>query len=409
MIEIPQQIRQLCRPQPVWVAVGAAVVLTGVGIMAIETARPVYAPVQARWLVISLMVAAVCVLPHPRWVAASVAPLVVVTLGLLVVVILPWMPRSIVPVRNGATCWVNLRLMMFQPSELAKIVFVLSLASYLRYRSSYRTLRGLLVPFVLMFVPVVLILKEPDLGTALIFLPAMFVMLVAAGARLTHLGALVGLAAVAVVLNVAVIYVMPDSLQILKPHQRQRIVAMISRTQGDQRYADGIGYQQDKAMTLVGSGAWSGYGHLRSETIVRFNRLPESHNDMIFSVIVNRWGLLGGLGVVGLYLVLTVSLLLVAAGTKDPFARLAIVGFGGLVFGQAAINIGMTVGVLPVTGITLPFVSYGGSSLAATYAMIGLVLNFASRRPVFVGRPSFEFDGGHSVVGPSRHMSARHF
>ena len=408
MMRMPDQIRQLCRPQPVWVAVGAAVVLSGVGILAIETARPVYALVQTRWLVISLMVAAVCVLPHPRWIAASVAPLVVVTIGLLVVVILPWMPRSIVPVRNGATCWVDLHLMMFQPSELAKIVFVLSLALYLRYRSSYRTLRGLLVPFVLMFVPVVLILKEPDLGTALIFLPAMFVMLVAAGARLTHLGALMGLAAAAVALNVAVIYVMPDSLQILKPHQRQRIVAMISRTQGDQRYADGIGYQQDKAMTLVGSGAWSGYGGLRSETIVRFNRLPESHNDMIFSVIVNRWGLLGGLGVVGLYLVLTVSLLMVAAGTRDPFARLATVGFGGVVFGQAAINIGMTVGVLPVTGITLPFVSYGGSSLAATYAMIGLVLNFASRRPVFVGRPSFEFDGGYSAVGPSRHMATRH-
>ncbi len=409
MIDWTGQFRQLCRPQPVWCALAAAVALSVMGLAAISTAQPAYWPIQLRWLAISLIVATVCVLPHPRLIAAAVPWLVVVTIGLLVVVIVPFMPRSIVPVRNGATCWVNLYLMMFQPSELAKIVFVLSLALYLRYRSSYRTLRGLLVPFVLMFVPVVLILKEPDLGTALIFAPALFVMLVAAGARLSHLSALVGLALLAVVLNVVAIYTLPDSLQILKAHQRQRIIAMISRSQGDQRYVKDIGYQQDKAMTLAGSGGVSGYGADGARTIVRFNRLPESHNDMIFAVMVNRWGLLGGMVVLGTYLVLTVSLLLVAAGTKDPFARLAVVGFGGLLFSQAVINIGMTVGLVPVTGITLPFVSYGGSSLATTYAMIGLVINFASRRPIVVSRPAFEFDRFDQAVGSTRGTTLRSY
>lgn len=401
MISLPDQARHLCRPQPAWLVLAAAATLSGIGILAIETAVPVYGAIQLRWLIISLLVAAICAMPHPRLIAMVVAPLSTITLCFLVMIILPFMPRSIVPVRNGATCWVNLHFMMFQPSELAKIVFVLSLALYLRYRNSFRTLRGLLVPFVLMFVPVLLILKEPDLGTALIFAPAMFVMLVAAGARLAHLTVLIGLVLLAVVVNIAVIYTLPDSLQILKPHQRQRIVAMISRTQGDRRYVDSIGYQQEKAITLVGSGGVAGMGAERSHTMVRFNRLPESHNDMIFAVIVNRWGLWGGGAVMGLYLVLILSLLQVAAGTKDPFARLTTVGFAGLIFSQAVINIGMAVGLLPVTGITLPFISYGGSSLAASYAMVGLVINFASRRPVYGTRPAFEFDGGDAVATPS--------
>ena len=399
MTEMPwiAQIKQLRRPGPVWWALLAAVALSVIGVMAIGTASPVHASIQIRWLVISLIVAALCVVPHPRLIARASPALVGLTLVLLVVVILPMMPRSIVPVRNGATCWIDLRLMMFQPSELAKIMFVLALALYLRYRNSYRTLRGLLVPFGLMFVPVLLILKEPDLGTALIFVPALFVMLVAAGARLAHLASLVALVLLAIVVNVAIIYALPDSMQVLKPHQRQRIEAMISRTQGDDRHKKDIGYQQDKAMTLVGSGGVYGYGAGRSDTIVRFNRLPEDHNDMVFAVIVNRWGLLGGAVTLGLYLVLVGSFLLVAGGTKDPFARLATVGFAGLLFSQAVINVGMTIGILPVTGITLPFVSYGGSSLATTYAMIGLVINFASRRAVFVSRPAFEFDRAGTV------------
>ena len=301
-MHIPDQVRQLCRPQAAWSALLAAVGLTAIGIAAIGTAHPVYGAVQLRWLCISLVAATLCVLPHPRLIVHAVLPLAVVTLVMLVVLILPFMPKTLVPVRNGAKCWVNLYFMMFQPSELAKIVFVLALAAYLRYRNSYRTLRGLLIPFTLMFVPVWLILAEPDLGTALIFGPALFVMLVAAGARLSHLGALIGLAITAIIINVAVIYTLPDSMQVLKAHQRQRIVAMVERARGNNTHVQDIGYQQDKAMTLAGSGGVWGYGPQRSQTIVRFNKLPHDHNDMIFAVIVNRWGLVGGGGDVGVVL-----------------------------------------------------------------------------------------------------------
>ena len=397
MIITDRWLRWLPLPLSACLAVGAAVGLTLVGIAAIGTAEPFYAPLQTRWLVIALVVGAGVVLPYPRVVGASAIPLLLVALLLLVVVLLPFVPRSVVPVRNGATCWINLHFMMFQPSELAKIAAVLALARYMRYRSSYRTLRGLLVPFAIMFVPMCLVLVEPDLGSALLFVPALFAVLLAAGARLRHLGSLVGMAVLFVVLNVAAIYTLPDSMQVLKPHQRQRIVAMVSQLKGDGRYLKDIGYQQDKAMTLVGSGGWTGYGEEGSRAIVRFNRLPEDHNDMIFAVIANRWGLVGSLGVLGLYLALVGSFLVVAGRSRDPFSRLATVGFAGLIAGQAGINVGMTVGLLPVTGITLPFVSYGGSSLVATYTMLGLVVNFAMRRPAAFTRPSFEFDGVDAV------------
>jgi len=309
----------------------------------------------------------------------------------------PFMPRSIVPVRNGARAWISLGSITLQPSEMAKVLFVLSMAWYLRYRRSYRTLRGLLVPFFIMFIPVILILKQPDLGTALLFAPALFVMLVAAGAKMRHLGLLLGLVVAMVGLNVAIVLWAPDSIQLLRPHQRARIESMVSLMRGDTRFIKTTAYQQDKAMTLVSSGGLTGYGAERSETIVRFNSLPHAHNDMIFAVICNRWGAAGALGVLSLYFVLVGSILMVAGRSKDPLARLACVGFAGIIFTQVVINVGMNLGLVPITGITLPFISYGGSSLVTTFIMVGLTLNFASRRPAMLSRPSFEFDNPDAI------------
>ena len=398
MNSVTAAIRRLSRPNPGWGALLAAVALTAIGILAITTAEPRYAAVQARWLMIALAVAGVCTIPHPRDIGRAAYPLMGVMLILLAVILIPFMPRSIVPVRNGATCWINLRFMMFQPSEVTKVLFVLAMAWYLRYGDSWRTIRGLTKTFVMLLVPLTLILLEPDLGTALIFAPTLFAMLVAAGARLSHLGTLIAMAMLVIAVNVAVVYVLPDSMQVLEPHQRQRIVALISQIQGDSRYENDIGYQQSKAMTLVGSGGLTGYGDVKSATMVRFNKLPEDHNDMIYAVIVNRWGWVGGVATLGLYLVMVLSMFAVAMVSKDAFAQISAVGFAGLIFSQAAINIGITLGVLPVTGITLPFVSYGGSSLVAMFAVIGLILNFASRRPVMLTRPSFEFDRADTVA-----------
>ena len=391
------RLTDLARAHAGWVALASALALTAVGVAAIGTVEPGFASKQARWIPIALACMAVCLWPHPRVLGWLSYPLLGVLLLVLVFLVTPFAPRSLVPVRNGATSWIDLGVMSLQPSELAKIGFVMAMAWYFRYRDSYRTLKGLIPPFVIMLVPVGLILKQPDLGTALLFAPTLFFMLVAAGAKLRHLLALTGLGAAATAAVVAVTLYAPPSMQLLQPHQQERIRSMLSLAQGETRYIDDDAYQQAKAMTLVGAGRVTGYGEQRAETILKFNHLPFDHNDMIFAVIANRWGLLGSLGVMGLYFVLLASFLAVAARSKDPFARICCVGFAGMIFTQTAINIGMTVGLLPITGITLPLISYGGSSLLATFLMVGLVINFASRRPAAMSRPSFEFDHADAI------------
>jgi cell division protein FtsW (lipid II flippase) len=317
-------------------------------------------------------------------------------LALLVLLVTPGVPRSIVPVINGARSWIDLQVMNFQPAELAKITFVLALAWYLRFRRSYRTLPGLLVPFLLMFVPVGLILKQPDLGTAMVFAPTLFAMLVAAGAKLRHIGTLLGIGLLAVVVNVSIIaFDAPPWMHVLEPHQEARIESMLwpEKFEGDEAY------QQKIAKRVVGSGGLAGYGEQRASVVLRYNHLPYDHNDMIFAVIANRWGFAGATVVVLLYLLLLCAFVAIAAKAKEPFTRLAVVGLAAMLFTQAVINLGVTVGLLPITGITLPLVSYGGSSLVATYIVIGLAVNFASRRPAPMARPTFEFDAPDPATG----------
>jgi cell division protein FtsW (lipid II flippase) len=395
---VTRRLREALRPNPAWIALAAALGLCAMGIGAIAiSSHPDQAADQSRWLLISFGVLLATMLPHPRTISLLTWPLLALIVALLVVLIVPGVPSTLVHPRNGAKCWINFYFMDFQPSEIAKILFVLALARYMRYRENYRTLVGLLVPFVIMFVPIMLILGQPDMGTALLFLPALFVVLIAAGARMAHIWTLIGLAVLFVVLNVVIVMTFPDELQILKPHQRDRIVSMISLARNEDQYTLSTAFQQDTAKNLVGAGGVTGYGQADAGTLVRLNKLPEDHNDMVFAIIVNRWGLLGGMAVLGCYLLLILSFLIVASRSKDPFVRLSVVGFAGLIGAQAAVNIAMNIGLAPIIGITLPFVSYGGSSLLASFMMLGLVMNFASRRPQMLARPSFEFDNADAV------------
>jgi cell division protein FtsW (lipid II flippase) len=393
-----ERLRAVAHWQFGWLALLAALALTGMGIEAIETTDLAdgnaggYAHRQTIWLGLCLAAFGISLLPHPRQIARASYFLYVVTLMLLLLLVVPGMPESIVPVRNGARSWINLRVMNFQPSELAKITSVLALAWFLRYRSSHRAVRGLLVPFLMIFVPTMLILRQPDLGTAILFGPALVAMLVAAGAKLRHLGGVVLLALVAVAANVFIVLALPDALQVLKPHQRARIKATVSQARGQHRYDSSINYQQRKAVVLVGAGRVHGYGADRSATMLRFNHLPHHHNDMIYAVMVNRWGFVGGAAVICLFSVIVLAILVLAWRSKEPFVRLILVGFGTMFFTQAMLNVAITLGMMPVTGITLPFVSYGGSSLLATFGMLGLAVNFGGQRVALLTRPSFEYD-----------------
>jgi cell division protein FtsW (lipid II flippase) len=382
--------RRFVLGHPAWLCVVSSLALCALGVYTMnlttgfeDAGLGVYARKQLALLVVAIIAGAVAMIPHYRLIGRAIPVLIVGVLAALVLLLIPFVPEFLVTPRNGARRWINLVVMDFQPSELAKAVYVLAIAHYLRYRKNYRTLQGLIPPAIITFVPMGLVLVEPDLGTALLFLPALFAMLIAAGARLKHLAAVVIVAMV----------VSPAMYPLLQPHQKDRINAVWKQMTSDTAATgDNINYQGLKAQTLIGAGGVAGLGGSKSSAVVHYNRLPEDHNDMIFAVVINRFGLLGGLLVMGLYLLWLLGATLTAGFCKDPFGRLLVVGLSAMVAAQVIVNIGMNLGLLPITGMTLPFVSYGGASLVVAFLMTGLIFNVAMRRPALLTRQSFEFD-----------------
>ncbi|MBX3374756.1 MAG: FtsW/RodA/SpoVE family cell cycle protein [Phycisphaeraceae bacterium] len=367
---------------PAWITVLGATALCLIGITAIGTVDPAEAARQVAHLGVGLIAATLIAIPHYRHLARFSLPLSILVLGCLVILLAPGVPEWLVRPRNGARRWISVAVTDFQPSELAKIVYVLVLAGYLRYRRNHRRLAGLLLPFALTFVPCALIAAEPDLGTALLFLPTLFAMLAAAGARMRHL-VLIGLLGVVSA---------PLAYPFLQTHQRNRVQALWYQLRGDDRFERTIGYQGSKAMMLAGAGGLTGAGRTMAAELVERNHLPERHNDMIFAVIACRWGLLGAAATLSLFLMATLGGLLTAGRCRDPSGRLIAVGMTTMLLVQMVVNTGMTVGVMFITGMTLPFVSYGGSSMVTAWLMVGLILNVGLRRPVYLLREPFEFE-----------------
>lgn len=372
---------------PAWLCVIAALGLTLIGLAAIGTTKPELVPKQAVLLCVGLLAAGLATWPSHRVLQWFSWPLLIGVIGLLIFLLLPGVPESLVRPRNGARRWINLVVTDFQPSELAKVAVVLSIAAWLRFRRNHRRLRGLVPPLVIALVPMGLVLLEPDLGTALLFLPTAGAMLVAAGSRfkdmcIIGLLGLVGAAAMT---------------PMLRPHQKDRILAMWAQMRGDTSYVDDIGYQGQRAVTLVGAGGLTGHGDEKASRLVHWNHLPEEHNDMIFAVIIARWGLIGGIVTWGLFALLAVGGLLVAARCREAFGRLVAVGATTLLLAQMVVNTGMTLGLMPITGMTLPFVSAGGSSLVTVWLLIGLLLNVGLRPPSRLWRETFEFGPGDGM------------
>ena len=396
-----------------WPIILAMLALMGIGFMAIsasERADPTmqgFASKQAIFACVGLL-AFVVVTIVPYQVAGRLAyPLFAITLAVLVFVLTL---REV----HGSRRWIDLGIISLQPSELAKISFIILLAWYLRMGGHYRKLLGLAVPFVLTFVPMGLVLIEPDLGTSLLFLPTLYIMLFLAGAKLRHLLGIVALATVLLLLPVphtlpgdmpssqrldheALAYwcdrdsgraISAASLVKMKGHQISRIVGWLR--QDDPRVVQGKGYQLALSKMVLGAGCLTGQGQdsLANEY---FRMLPEDHTDFIFSVIGGQWGLAGCVGVLLCYVLIFISGVEIAVGTYDPFGRLLAVGVMALLFSQMFINAGMTMGLMPITGMTLPLVSYGGSSLVVNCAALGLLVNVGQRRPILLGKRPFEF------------------
>jgi len=359
------------------------------------------------------------VVPY-RKLGKAAYPLFALTLVVLAaMVVLPAMlgsrMDSIMPSIRGAHRWIKIGRIQVQPSEVAKLTFIILLAWYLRYGDHYRKLTGLIVPFVLTLVPMALILKEPDLGTSLLLLPTLYVMLFMAGAKIRHLLGIIAVATALIFMPVPVnnppgtrdpehvtrralsywafkhggqeYVVCAAPLVIMKAHQLKRIDGWLR--QGESGITRGIGYQLHQSKMIMGSGRWTGRSDWNN-TAAYFQMLPDDHTDFIFSVIGGQWGLLGCLGVLFFYGIIFLFGVEIAAVTYDPFGRLLAIGVLALLASQIVINVGMTMGLGPITGMTLPMISYGGSSLVVNCAALGLLVNVGHHRPRLLSRRPFE-------------------
>ena len=367
-----------------WTLVVAACALVAIGITFIWSAsqRPAAAgwfPVTGRalrqvlWTVIGLgaMMVALCV-PYRIVARFSYTLYALALLGLVYVLLFG-------RVINGAQRWIALGPVNLQPSEFAKLAFLLALSKYLLYKESYRRWWGPLPPLALALVPMVLIIREPDLGSALVFLPMLFVLLFVAGARKKHL-ALYLIVPLAALVILWLLGVSP-----LHDYQRDRLLAFLD----PEKYARGPGYPLLQSLIAVGSGGLWGKG-LGQGTQVQLGFLPTRRTDFIFACIAEEWGLVGTALVLGLHLYLLLGGAAIALRTREPFGRLVAVGVMTLLASQALINTGMTVRLTPITGLPLPFVSYGGSSLVASFTALGLLLNVGARPAAVLAREDFQ-------------------
>ncbi len=303
----------------------------------------------------------------------------------------------VVPNRNGACKWIVLGPLSLEPAELLKVGFIMVLARYLRFRSNYRTFGGLLSPFCLALVPVVLILRQPDLGTSFCFIPALFAMLFVAGAKIHHLAliALMGLVLAPVAwlsgkdqqgrphTNLPILPHLPE---LISPHQRQCVLDILSN---DPHTMEHGGYQQQLALTAFGSGGLAGKG---AGKLLVGRHVPESDNDMIFALIGEQFGLVGVSVVLIAYLTFFAAGTEIASRTREPFGRLVALGVVAMLAAQTFSNLMVATRLMPVTGVPLPFISTGGSSIIASFMSAGLLLNIGQNRPIVLAKDAFEFE-----------------
>jgi cell division protein FtsW len=286
----------------------------------------------------------------------SMAPTLLVVALLLCLAVLAVGARV-----NGARRWIALGPAAFQPSELAKLALAVWLAAYLARRPAPRTLGDLIKPVgVLIGLFCVLILAEPDLGTAIAIVVMAAAILLVAGTAVptlaTGVGVVTGLGLLAAWIS---------------PYRRARIFSFLNPWQD----AHGAGYQTVQALIGLGSGGIFGRG--LAQGIEKIHYLPEAHTDMIFAVIGEELGLVGATALIAAYCAFAYAGLRIALGCRDPFGKRLAAGITALVCAQAAINIAAVVGLAPLTGIPLPFVSYGGSSLVIELLSVGILLNIA--------------------------------
>ncbi|GAB6181888.1 putative lipid II flippase FtsW [Desulfotomaculum defluvii] len=289
-----------------------------------------------------------------RW----IGPIVCLGFLLLLAVLLPGIGQVV----NGSRRWINLGFMAFSPAELVKICLIMFVAFGLSKRGEkIKNFKDGLLPYlIVMGVAALMILMQPDLGTTIVLCGTIFIMFFAAGAKLSHLGGLMGLGGLGVC---AAIY--------LEPYRMQRFLAFLDPEKDPQ----GTGYHIIQSLYALGSGGLFGMGLGQSKQ--KFLYLPENHTDFIFAILGEELGFIGASLVVLLFIMFVWRGLKIAVTSPDPFGSLLAAGITSGIALQAFINMGVVTGSMPVTGVPLPFISYGGTSLLFTLMGIGIILNIS--------------------------------
>jgi len=356
---------------------------------------------QVVWFLISIVCMAIAIIVPTKVYEVSAYWLYALAIILLIF--------TLILNRGSIARWINIGPVHIQASEFAKIAIILALARYLSHeRRKLNKIKDLAVSFGIVVLPFLLVAKQPDLGTALVFLaiilpiifwagmPSYFLFVIVAPFMImissfnyyTYFLAMIIIALVLLffkpglfkamlfmVVNIIVGILTPLLWNQLHAYQRHRILTFL----GIEMDPHGLSYQVIQSKVAIGSGGFLGKGLLKgTQTQLRF--LPEQHTDFVFSLIGEELGFLGGLFIMVLFLVLLLRGIYIAAKVRNKFSGLMVIGATAILGYHIIVNIGMTVGMMPVTGLPLPFISYGGSSLIVCMTLTGMIINASIRR-----------------------------
>lgn len=355
-----------------WYLFGIAMVLSIIGIMTIFSAtrqpsgggHPIFYIKQMYWLCLGILALIIIVSFDYIWFAR--VSYIFYAVGILLLLAVHIIGKT----GMGAQRWINLGPLSFQPSEIFKLSFIIAFARYMSSADTPLTGTKIIKAFfIFVAVPFFMLIKQPDLGTALILLLLFISITLAMGVKRK----------VILFLLIVGLISMPFLGNIfwneLRDYQRDRLVAFVEPSVDP----SGIGYQIIQSKVAIGSGGFSGKGYLQG-TQGPFRFLPERHTDFIFSVFAEEWGFMGSMLLLLVYLGLIYQGIDTAKRAKDSFGRLLALGLTFMIAIYTVVNIGMTMGLMPIVGIPLPFMSYGGTALLSNFIAIALLINIRARR-----------------------------
>ena len=355
-----------------WITFCIITVISLIGVMTIfsatrqpgDTPQAAFYIKQILWLLISICALIVIISFDYIWFGRAALTLYIIGVVLLIFVLFSGR------IGMGAQRWISIGFFSFQPSEFFKLIFIIMLASYYSLqREALDAFALVRVFFMIVFAPFVLLFKQPDLGTAVVVLLIFTSVSLAHGLRTKLLVTLVIIGLVSLPFMGNIVWTG------LKDYQKNRLIAFID----PQADPAGIGYHINQSKVAVGSGEFAGKGFLKG-TQGPFRFLPEKHTDFIFAVFAEEWGFMGTTFLLLLYLALIMRGLDTARKAKDDFGRLLALGITFMFCIYFFVNVGMTVGIMPVVGIPLPFMSYGGTALLSNFISAGVLMNIRTRR-----------------------------